>query len=196
MNVLRHVKKERPDMKEKRENRRVRMTKQMMKDALLELLDQQKLVNISVTAICETADIHRSTFYNYYKDPEDLLKDIEKDLLDKIPTPPREFDRQNQEQLLTLTTAYFDDVKKNKRAYRMLLGESAGNSFASAMVEYLCSQSFSIIRDADELTGRYTRLYIANGTVGMLREWIERDCPISSRKIAEMMYFFSQKVVS
>jgi hypothetical protein len=46
----------------------------------------------------------------------------------------------------------------------------------------------------DELTERFMRLYIANGTVGMLREWVDKDCPVSSRKIAEMMYFLSRKI--
>ena len=181
--------------KEQHENRRVRMTKQMMKDALLELLEQEKLVSISVTAICEAADIHRSTFYNYYTDVEELLKDIEQDLLDRIPTRPWGFDQHDQEQLLTLTTAYFDDVKKNKKAYRILFGESAGNSFASTLVEYFSSGYVPVSNQNDEFTDRFVRLYIANGTVGMLREWVEKDCPVSSGEMAEMMYSLSRKVI-
>ena len=34
------------------ENRRVRMTKRLMKDAMLELLEKHELAGISVTAIC------------------------------------------------------------------------------------------------------------------------------------------------
>ena len=48
-------------MNKRIENRRVRMTKRLMKDALLELMEEKDLANISVTAICETADVHRST---------------------------------------------------------------------------------------------------------------------------------------
>ena len=36
----------------------------------------------------------------------------------------------------------------------------------------------------------------ANGTVGMLREWIGMNCPIDSRQLAEMMYTFSKQVLS
>ncbi len=183
-------------MKEQYENRRVRMTKQLMKDALLELLKQQNLVNISVTAICETADVHRSTFYKYYTDPAALLMEIEQDFLNRIPTPPQELDKQNQEQLLEAITAFFDGVKENKEAYRILLGESTGNSFASTLVEYLCAGNVLFSKETDELTSSFVRLYIANGTVGMLREWVDKDCPVSSRKIAEMIYFLSRKVTS
>lgn len=176
------------------ENRRVRMTKKLMKNALLELLEQQKLVNISVTAICETADVHRSTFYKYYTDPEDLLNDIEQDFLDRIPMPTQGFDQHNREQLLAATTAYFDDVKENKRAYRILFGESAGNSFSPKLVDYLCSGYIPVDGEPDELTNHFIHLFIASGTVAMLREWIGHDCPISSREIAEKMYYLSRKV--
>ena len=145
-------------MNEQHENRRVRMTKQLLKDALLELLEQQNLVNISVTSICKTADIHRSTFYKYYMDPDDLLKDIEQDFLDRIPTPPRNLDQKNQEQLLLTTTAFFDDVKENRKAYRILFGRSAGNSFASVLVEHLCSGYITAGEEEDELTSRFIRL--------------------------------------
>ena len=54
-------------MTDKHESRRVRITKRLMKEALLELLEENELVNISVTAICKTADVHRSTFYDFKK---------------------------------------------------------------------------------------------------------------------------------
>ena len=54
---------------------------------------------------------------------------------------------------------------------------------------------FPLISKNDEFTDRFIRLYIANGTVGMLREWVEKDCPVSSEKMAEMMYSLSRKVI-
>ena len=102
------------------ENRRVRMTKRLLQEALLELLEQKDLAGISVTALCDTADIHRSTFYKYYSDPTDLLREIEQDVLDRIPAPPQILDKQNQDRLLSATTAFFDFVKENKRTFRVL----------------------------------------------------------------------------
>ena len=54
----------------------------------------------------------------------------------------------------------------------------------------------SVYGQVDEQYARFIQLYIANGTVGMLREWINADFPFSSRKIAEMMYFLSRKIIS
>lgn len=180
----------------KHENRRVRMTKRLMKDALLELLEKEELVNISVTAICKAADVHRSTFYDYYKDPADLLRETEQDFLDRIPTPSPVADPNDQEKIIEASTVFFDYVKENEKAFRILFSGSSDSSFSTRMVEFLCSGYIPVSDDADETTAGFMRLYIANGTVGMMREWISAGFPVSSRRIAEMMYFFSRKVSS
>ena len=175
------------------ENRRVRMTKLLIKNALLELLEQQELSNITVTAVCVATDVHRSTFYKYYADTADLLKEIEQDFLDQIPKP---LPGLAQEQLLKETTAFFDYIKQNEKAFRILFGESTSNSFSTHLVEVLCSGYIPIPSAHDDLAAHFIQLYIANGAVGMLKEWIHGKFPVSSRKIAEMMYFLSKKVIS
>ena len=181
-------------MTDKHESRRVRITKRLMKEALLELLEKNELVNISVTAICKTADVHRSTFYDYYKDPADLLRDTEQDFLDRIPIPPPMTDPANQDEIIEASTAFFEYVKENKKAFRILFSRSADSGFSARLVEFLCSGNIPVSTDADEATARFISLYIANGTVGMMREWTSSDFSISSRQIAELMYFLSRNV--
>ena len=181
-------------MKEYSENRRVRMTKRLIKDALLDLLAQAELSGISVTAICAAADVNRSTFYTYYTSPSDLLREIEQDVLDRIPTPPLPLNQRGEENLLLLTTAFFDYVKENEKVFRIPFSEAVNAEFTSRMVDMLCSQQIVSVENGDDLSSRFLRLYVANGTVGMLREWINAGFPISSRKIANMMYYLSRKI--
>ncbi len=79
-------------MERKREDRRTQMTKRMLRDNLLELLEHQNIQKISVRALCEQADINRSTFYKYYKSQYDLLKGVSfsDDLLGKRSAKDRE----------------------------------------------------------------------------------------------------------
>ena len=113
-----------------------------------------------------------------------------------IPMPLRIPDQQDQEQLLAETTAFFDKVKLDGKAFRILFGKSTGNSFTIRLVDYLCSGNYPVGKGVDEWSERYIRLYIACGTVGMLREWIETDFALSSRRIAEMMFHYSRRVTS
>ena len=64
-----------------KDNRRVKLTKQLLKDSLCGLLEQKSIHEISVRTLCENADINRSTFYKYYGSLYDLLKEMEDDFL-------------------------------------------------------------------------------------------------------------------
>ena len=172
------------------------MTKRLMKDALLELLEQNELAKISVTAVCDAADVHRSTFYKYYTSTSNLLEEIEQDFLSRIPFPPKKINQQTQEQLLIETTAFFDFVKQNEKAFRILFSDSVGNSFTARIEDYLCSGFIPILTIEDKQNAVYIQRYIAHGTVGLLKEWVKAGFPVSSHKIAEMMYFLSRKIVS
>ena len=181
-------------MNEIPENRRVRMTRRLMKDAMLELLEQMELSDISVTALCGKADVHRSTFYKYYTDPADLFREMEQDFVDQIPLPPQTLDQKSEKQLLSATTAFFDYVKENKRTFRVFFSESVESGFSSRLVDRLCSSYITLIKSGDEKVDEFIRVYIASGTVGMLREWVTSDFSVSSRQIAEMMYSLSRKL--
>ena len=181
-------------MDNQHDNRRVRITKRMIKDALLELLEQKDLVDISVTALCEAADVHRSTFYNYYSYPADVLREIEQDFLDRIPVPPDTPEQVDPEQLLETNVAFFDCVRENDRVFRILFDESKGSCFAARLVENLCAGYIPVNSGADEITAGFIRKYVANGTVGMMREWVNTGYPVSSREIAEKMYFLSIRI--
>ena len=57
-------------------DRRIRYTKMFLKDSLLELLQKKPLSRITVTELCQMAEINRSTYYVYYKDPLDQLESL------------------------------------------------------------------------------------------------------------------------
>ena len=47
------------------ENQRIRLSKTLLKNALVHLLQKKPLNKISVLEICETAQINRTTFCKY-----------------------------------------------------------------------------------------------------------------------------------
>ncbi len=67
-----------------RENRRAIMSKRMIKTTLTEMLMQEPLESVSVTRLCKTADINRSTFYAHYIDIFDVMEDMEDNYAEKI----------------------------------------------------------------------------------------------------------------
>ena len=62
---------------EKKENQRIALTKRLLKESLMQLMSEKNLSKITVSELCETAGINRSTFYNHYGCPADVLIEIE-----------------------------------------------------------------------------------------------------------------------
>ena len=55
-------------------DRRVKYTKMVLEDSFIKLLEKKDISQISITEICDNADINRATFYAHYSDQNDLLK--------------------------------------------------------------------------------------------------------------------------
>ena len=63
---------------------RIRHTKENIRKSFFTLLSQKEFCQITVTDICNLAEINRSTFYKHYLDIIDLLEQTENEILDKI----------------------------------------------------------------------------------------------------------------
>ncbi len=66
------------------ENQRVRLSKQLLRQSLLELLNEQSIHKISVREICDRAQVNRSTFYKYYGSQYDLFQEMEDEILNHV----------------------------------------------------------------------------------------------------------------
>ena len=59
--------------------------KERLENAFWELLSEREYRKITVTDICNTADLNRSTFYAHYEDAAQVLREIESDVMQQLP---------------------------------------------------------------------------------------------------------------
>ena len=71
-------------MKSDKIDRRVKYTRMVIKESLINLLEEKDISQITIKEICENADVNRSTFYAHYTDQYDLLRKIEDEFLANI----------------------------------------------------------------------------------------------------------------
>ncbi|MBP5168957.1 MAG: TetR/AcrR family transcriptional regulator, partial [Oscillospiraceae bacterium] len=60
---------------------RVRYTKSVLKESLLQLLKDKPITKVTIKELCETAKLNRGTFYLHYNEPNDVLREIEKEFV-------------------------------------------------------------------------------------------------------------------
>ena len=69
---------------EKKEDRRVRRTKKLLSQGLIELMQQKQVKDITVRELADLVDVNRGTFYLYYRDIFDMLERLEEELFEQL----------------------------------------------------------------------------------------------------------------
>lgn len=66
-------------------HKKIKLTKLLFKEALVDLLKDNNISQISIKKLCEKAELNRSTFYAHYIDIYDLLEEVEDDVIEEMP---------------------------------------------------------------------------------------------------------------
>lgn len=171
------------------ENRRVKMTKRLLKDAILMLLETRSLDKVTVTDICAAADVNRSTFYAHYEDVYQLLREIEDDMLLRVPVLPIPYANQPDQVGLERMTEFLRFVKSNARLYRVMLVRRDGGAFFKRAVNAMVEAARGSSAIEDEFLMRYDCAYRLNGAIGIIREWIEDGFPFTPEEMARIIWY-------
>ncbi len=64
-------------------HQRVVVTKRMVKEGLMRMLEKKPLEKINITELCQEAGINRTTFYRYYELPRDILTEMQNEFFEE-----------------------------------------------------------------------------------------------------------------
>lgn len=172
----------------KKENQRIALTKRLLKEALLKLMTEKNIQNITVSELCEAAEINRSTFYNHYGCPADVLMDIQNGVIADL----EEIESGKNLLMSQRVEALCNYVQDHKPLFRLLLRNSDTNSgFASMLinashVRMTYGQIFSYVQD--EVDKQLMTTFLINGTYYLLRQWVLEDIPKTPKEMGELVY--------
>lgn len=181
-------------MEEKKDNRRVRYTKMVLRESLLELLKTKPLNRITVTDLCTLADLNRGTFYSYYRDVFDLLEQIENDFFEEIRTYIQS--SRSVRQYPDFVYDIIDAVDKNREFCNILLGQNGDDQFLVRVLEAaretaIAEWSNMCTANISEQSMDYMYTFIANGAVGIVRDWLADSRGLSRTELTQFIIDFS-----
>ena len=177
-------------MPAKKDDRRTVYSKRMIRESLYGLMKEKPLNKISVTEICERADVNRSTFYAYYTDIYDLHQQIieefftlQKSVIKNIKeaiTDKAALEEFTYEDFYTIVYSYLKTVAENVELYKFIFNPNADNSvhasFGKATYHTIRDVLNPVIEDsrAEELKQAFT--FVAGGTTAFIMQWVEKNC--------------------
>lgn len=175
-----------------RENQRVLLTKRLLKEGLLKLLEEKPLDKINVSELCRAADINRATFYKHYAIPQDVLREMEQEIAGELrKLAPAEHTPETAKQYMGRICAYLHDRKPLMR----ILLESKTDEDILEIVSETNRRYWSQFGERKEhgLDGDSARLmvtFFSAGTYYMIRQWLLEDVEKTPTEVAEMVFRF------
>ncbi len=175
-------------MSDGRVDQRVRLTKELLKDALVKRMRDQHISKISVRALCTEADLNRSTFYAHYSNPQDLLNSIESEVLDNLNQhlANQEFDFDNPISARVLTEI-LEYIGRNAELFRALLSENSDHAFQRDVVELAQVLSDQMGETLSVATRRRVETFCITGAIGLLQEWLREGMRVPAAEMAEFV---------
>lgn len=176
-------------------NRRILVTKRILKESLLELMQDKPISKISIKEICDLSEMSRSTFYLHYQDQFELLKDIENDAFEKTFEALKGID--NSINTLEAIERFLNYIKANKETFGILLCQPDTEDFQMSILEKIGEYVRISVPDIHQTPNNtYLFTFVMHGCISVLRQWINEDFDLEIRVLAELIYNSCHSVVN
>lgn len=159
-------------MEGKATDRRILRSRRLIREAMLDLLEEKPLAKIGISELCQRAEINRNTFYCHYSTPADVLAQMENEILDHLRaalTASAEKERVAETALAVLAG--------EKRLTRVLLSDHAGPHFSKSVAALAAARAQAA---ADSRLGKLDPGYQAMlvdftiaGGAAVVKRWAE-----------------------
>lgn len=172
------------------ENRKVRYTRRVIKEAFLQCLQEKPIGKITVAEVCEIADVHRGTFYQHYHDVYQLLETIENDLYAKL----HEIQPMLENSMGSVASSAVIMIFGEQDTCRAILGKHGDVQFLKRILDLCRESSYGKYRKAGipEEDHHYLYTYFTSGCIGVIRSWVESGFVESPEKIMEYITQLTQ----
>lgn len=172
-------------MSQKIESLRVRRTKKLLRDALIELIEEHGFESLTVGEITDRAMVSRAAFYRNYQDKYALVEQIFFEAMNELNKAVTSAEYHTPENF----AHFFDHILEYERMYRALLGRKGSPWFVlkmrSALIEVIKSWQPAgmnlIYPPGDEMVPDIVAAMLIETVIW----WLENGKPYTSQEMTD-----------
>lgn len=180
------------------EDRRITRSKKALRDAIIELMEERGFDGFTVNDLCERADLNRGTFYNHFRDKDDLLAALEDDIMADLDHFQGKMQGLTVRELLKYRASkrplpflveLFDYLRGQGDFLHAALGPGGDVGFGPRLRDAVCTNLVqSILHDRYRTNPtpfvEYYVAFFAAAYLGVIMRWIETGMQESSEEMA------------
>lgn len=164
-------------------------TKQNLIDAFWCLYCEKRIEKITVKEITQKAGYNRGTFYEYFTDIYDVLKQIEESLIPTLDElPPITIANENMGMPIDMFMKLYEE---NSKYYSVLLGDNGDPAFVSKLknsTKPILKQAFSENHGLDPIELDFILEYVLSAMIGIMSYWFSQDKVLTAEDLIALMH--------
>jgi len=174
---------------------RVIRTRQLIKDALIDLLQEMDINKITVNRIAERATINRVTFYLHYNDIHDMLEKLSQEMAEDIDciimsTNTNQNSAEDSDHLKLVTLLEY--IAENAKFYKVVLGSNRTPIFTDRLLNILSKRITERTSNNSKLETKDIQRDIAiwygsSALIGTIVAWLRKDMPYTPQFLAKQL---------
>jgi len=180
---------------------RIIRTKEAIRQALMELIEEKGFEAITVKDITTRADINRGTFYVHYENKHDLMEECQNEIMQgmsqiakqKLQNVVLKNSDNSKPNKPSPAVTIFEYLDENRVMMRALLGPKGDVSFQTALRDFLWETLFddkehTFFKKENLLVPEeYLASYIAFAHIGVIQQWLENGCTETPKEMAQIL---------
>lgn len=182
-------------------DRRVRRTHAALQGALIKLVEEQELGQVSVADVAEQAGVNRTTFYDHYRDVHELAEAACTSTIDTLIESLPALDSASADPTADPArslVAFFENLAEHAGLYRSLLGPQG----SARVIDHIRSRLYSSVHVTVRLNAGVApddvsstaiphdvpAAFTAGALLGVATDWLQRDRPRTPTEMAELTW--------
>ncbi len=182
-------------------NVRVRRTQKLLREALIELIEERGFEALTIGALTERAMVSRAAFYRNYQDKYDLVEQIFEEAMSALLNSVGGMGREHPP---AIWVTFFEHIAEYERLYRALLGRKGSPWFVMKMRTSLAGLVKELGRvphgpDASSLvvhtfSDEFVPDLVSTMFVEAITWWLEQGRPYTPKEIAMRSALFASAI--
>lgn len=191
-------------MDKKKTDPRIIRTRQLLKDAFVELLEEKGIEKITVNRLAERATINRVTFYLHYQDIPDMVEKMADEMIKDIliiinqSNLPTKSSGENNEKIMVRFLEY---IAENASFYKVVLTSKSLSIFREQLLLFLTEKIISSVENKGEESPILKKgiqkdiliWYDSSALMGIIVAWLKNDMPYTPSFLAKQFYLIHRR---
>ena len=179
-------------MEKQSEDRRSRRSRRLLKEGLLQMMQEKRFSEITVRDITERMDLNRGTFYLHYPDTAALLQSVEEDMLAEAQAlvDAHMAESTAERSLRPVLLPILDYVVEHRTTIGTLLDSNSASGFVDRLQKLIYRNGSRLteawFRDVSPEQLDYLMSFLTYGLIGLVKEWFGRGMDLPGEELVSM----------